>query len=102
MSDYVLRGILAGEALLALLLAGQWLGSVWHERGWPVRTILLGAMGVLTYVLAGQAKAYNLGIPFDGFSVLGLVAYALLLAGFGWHLTRERSRRTRSSDRRGR
>lgn len=91
--DHILRGLLATEALIALLFAGQWVGAVWHERGWPARVILLGALGVLTYVLAGQAKAFNLDIPFDGFSYLGLAAYTVLLVGFAWHIARERRNR---------
>ncbi|UIU47055.1 hypothetical protein [Microcystis phage MinS1] len=96
LDDHVLRGILAAQALLAILLAGQWLGDVWHSRGWPARCIFAGALGVLVYVLAGQAKAYLLGIPFDAFSVLGVIAYTLLLTGLVWHTVREhRTRRGR-------
>jgi hypothetical protein len=99
--DVLLRAVLAGESLVAMLLAGHLLGSLWHERGWPVRVILVGALGVLAYVLAGQVKAYNLGIPFDAFSWIGLTAYAVLLSGLVWHFVHEQRRAARRN-RRGR
>ncbi|GEP38900.1 hypothetical protein NPS01_25630 [Nocardioides psychrotolerans] len=91
--DHVLRAVLTFEAMLALLFAGHWVGSTWHERTWPIRVILIGIGLVMTYLLAGQFKAFNLGIPFDAFSWLGLIAYAVLLSGFTWQ--RHRERRTR-------
>lgn len=94
--DTYLRGLLALDALVALLFAGAWFGTIWHDRTWPIRVVCIGFGGVLAYVLAGQAKAYNLGIPFDAYSWLGLIAYTVLLAGFTWHRSRERrSRRGR-------
>ncbi len=88
-ADSLLRGLLAAEAFVAVLLAGQWLGSAWHDRGWPTRIILSGGIGILVYVLLGQVKAFNLDIPFDWFSVIGLGAYTVFLVGLIWH-TRER------------
>lgn len=91
--DHILRATLTLEAMIALLFAGHWFGSIWHERTWPIRVILIGLGGVMTYALAGQVKAFNLDIPFDAFSWLGLIAYTVLLTGFTWQ--RHRERRTR-------
>lgn len=88
--DHILRGILAFEALVALLLSGSFFGTIWPERGWPIRVVCVGLFGVLVYVFAGQIKAFNLGIPFDGFSLVGLIAYTVLLVGLIWHYRRGR------------
>lgn len=94
--DHILRGVLAFEALAALLLSGSFFGSIWPERGWPIRVICVGLFGVLVYVFVGQIKAFNLDIPFDGFSMVGLLAYSVLLSGFVWFTAREqRTRRGR-------
>lgn len=89
-TDHILRGILALASLFALLLSGSFFGTIWPERGWPIRVVCVGLFGVLVYVLAGQIKAFNLGIPFDGFSAVGLIAYAVLLVGLAWHYRRGR------------
>lgn len=75
------RALLAGQALFSLLMFGGMLGHFWRKLHWPLRLLGVGAMGVGVYVLAGQAKAYNLGIPFDGYSQLGVGAYALVIVG---------------------
>lgn len=95
-ADHLLRAALATETLAAVLLAFHWIGDTWHHRAWPARTILLGVLGALIYVMAGQVKAFNLNIPFDWVSAIGLAAYTVLLAGVAWHTARERH------DRRGR
>lgn len=84
-TDLVLRGVLTAQAILALLLVAGFFGTIWPERGWPTRVVILGLAGVMVYVLTGQVKAFNLGIPFDAFSLVGLVAYAVLLTGLTWH-----------------
>lgn len=73
------RAVLALEALLALVMYGGMLGHFWHRLHGPLRLLAVGALGVGVYVLAGQAKAYNLGIPFDGYSVIGVVAYTVVI-----------------------
>lgn len=88
--DEALRGFLTAQALVALVLGGAILGTLWGERGWPVRTFILGGMGMLVYVLAGQAKAFLTGIPFDGFSWVGIAAYVILIVGAVWAITVER------------
>jgi hypothetical protein len=82
--DHVLRGTLAGLALVTLLLSASFFGSIWPERGWPIRVVCVGLAGVLVYGLVGQFKALNLGIPFDAFSWVGLIAYTVLVVGLGW------------------
>lgn len=90
LTDEILRGILTAMAFAALVLGGAVMGQLWHSRGWPLRTVTLGCLLVLTYVLAGQAKAYLIGIPFDYFSWLGMVAYVVLLTGIVWSILHER------------
>ena len=92
--DHLLRGILAAEAFAGLLLSSSFFGAIWPERTWPIRVVCIGLFGVLVYVFAGQIKAFNLGIPFDGFSALGLIAYSVLLVGLVWFV-HERDRRGR-------
>lgn len=89
-ADILLRGILTALAFIAVILGGAVTGNLWHSRTWPIRTITIGGLGVLVYVLAGQVKAYLIGIPFDGFSWLGVIAYTVLLAGCVRHLTNDR------------
>jgi hypothetical protein len=91
-TDHVLRGMLTAEVFVAVLLFGPFLGLLWHDRGWPIRVVLIGLEGMLLYVLAGQVKAFNLSIPFDGFSVVGAVASAVLDVGLVWSVHRERRR----------
>lgn len=89
-TDTVLRAVLAGEVLAGVLLFGPFLGLLWHERGWPIRVVLIGLWMVLLYALFGQAKAFNLGIPFDAVSALGAAAFAVLDVGLAWAVHRER------------
>lgn len=91
--DEYLRAVLATQALAALLLSGSYFGSIWPERGKPAKVVIVGLVGVLIYVFAGQVKAFNYGIPFDAVSFFGSAAYAVLLAGFVWYLRRERHKR---------
>lgn len=91
--DHILRGILAAASFSALLLSGSFFGSIWPERGWPTRIVIVGLGVVLLYVSAGQIKAFNLGIPFDGYSAIGLVGYVVLLVGLGWFITAQRRNR---------
>lgn len=93
--DHVLRGILAAEAALVVLLSGTFFGSIWPERGWPIRTICVGLFKVLVYVFVAQIKAFNLDIPFDGFSAVGLISETILLAGLVWFVRDHRDRRGR-------
>ena len=87
------RAVLALEALLALVMYGGMLGHYWRRLHNPLRLLAVGALGVGVYILAGQAKAYNLGIPFDGYSVIGVVAYTVLLVALlaVRHVERRRS-----------
>ena len=89
-TDIVLRGVLAAIAFTAVIIGGAVVGNLWHARSWPLRCITLGCLGVLVYVLAGQVKAYLIGIPFDGFSWVGVAAYVVLLGGSAWHLSIDR------------
>lgn len=97
MSDLELavRAVLAFEAGLSLLMSGWFFGTIWPERTWPIRTIVAGLLGVLAYSLSGQIKAYNLQIPVDWVTALGVLAYAVLLVGLGWFMHHERNRRGR-------
>jgi hypothetical protein len=88
--DHLLRGILAAATFIAWLLSGSFFGSIWPERDWPVRLVCIGLFCVLGYVFAGQVKAFNLGIRFDGFSFGGLFAYTVLLVGLVWFVRNRR------------
>ena len=93
MHDHIMRSILTGEAVACLVLFGHYIGSTWVERTWPMRVVMFGVALVMTYVVAGQAKAFMLGIPFDGFSWFGVMAYVVLLGGFIWHIARQHRRK---------
>lgn len=93
--DLTLRGILAVQAFAGLLLSASFFGSIWPERGWPTRVVIAGLFGVLVYVLAGQVKAYQLGVPVDGFTAVGIVAYTTLIGGQIWFIHERRNRRGR-------
>lgn len=95
-TDHLLRGLLTFFAFASLLLAGGFFGSIAPERSWPIRVICLGLFGVMAYVTAGQFKAFNLEIPFDSVSWIGLISYSILLTGLAWFAVREqRTRRDR-------
>lgn len=94
-TDHILRGILAAMTLAALLLSGSFFGTIWPERGWPIRVISCGLFGVLLYGFVIQIKAFNLGIPFDGYSFVGLVAYTILVAGLVWFIRDRNNHRRR-------
>lgn len=70
--------------VLFILCSGavvQWAPFVrvlWPNRTWPIRGVLVSLGGVLLYVLAGQAKAYELGVPFDRVSWAGLLSMLVL------------------------
>lgn len=87
--DHALRAVLFVEALVALMLSGVFFGHIYPERGWPIRIICAGLFVVLVYVFAGQVKAFNLGIPFDWFSAIGLVGYVILDVGLAWFALRK-------------
>jgi len=91
-TDVVLRAILTAEVFASVMLFGPFLGLLWHERGWPIRVVLLGLHGMLVYVLAGQAKAFYLHIPYDLVSAGGALASAVLDVGLFWAVYRERQR----------
>lgn len=93
--EHALRGVLAAEAAVVVLLFGSFFGAIWHERGWPIRVISMGLHAVLVYVFVAQIKAFNLDIPFDGYSVVGLAAETLLLTGLVWFVRDRRYRRGR-------
>lgn len=93
--DLVLRGILATQAFVALVLTGQALGHIWAEAHWPMRVTFMGGMLVELYVFVGQHKAYVRDIPFDGYSAVGLLGYTVLLIGLIWLITRERRHQRR-------
>lgn len=85
-TDLVLRSVLTTLALAALFLSASFFGAIWPERGWPTRVVCIGLAGVLVYAFVGQIKAFNLAIPFDGFSWVGIVAYAVLVTGLAWFM----------------
>lgn len=99
--EHAFRGFLALEVFVVLLLFGGWIGDLWHDRGWAVRTVLVGAAAANVYVLAGQVKAFNLGVPFDWVSGFGLLAYTALATGLIWVFV-ERHRHPRDRDPHGR
>lgn len=94
-TDLVLRGVLAAQAFLALMLTGNALGHIWSQFHWPMRITFIGGMIVELYVLVGQHKAYVREIPFDGYSFVGLVGYTVLLIGLIWLITKERRQHQR-------
>ena len=73
------RAVLGIQALVALVMYGGMLGHFWRRLHNPLRLLAVGALGVGVYVLAGQAKAYNLDIPFDGYSWVGVAAYTVVI-----------------------
>lgn len=88
--DHILRGVLTALAFATLVLGGAVVGSIWAQRGWPMRLVSIGCLLLLVYVLAGQVKAFLIGIPFDYFSWVGVVAYTVLLTGCVWSIAHER------------
>ena len=66
---------------MGLVLYGGFIGHMWRRLTWPLRVMGIGAGLLGIYVLGGQVKAYQLDIPFDGYSVVGVVAYTVLIAG---------------------
>lgn len=97
--DLVLRAVLSTEAFLVLVLAAHFVGPVWSSHHipkllkWPVRIVIVGAGGLLVYMLAGQYKAVDLKVPFDAFSMIGLVSYSVVLLGFALIIRHERRNR---------
>ena len=88
--DQVLRAVLASQVFVVLIVGAALLGRLWHARTWPLRTVAVGLMLVQVYVLAGQAKAVLIGIPFDAFSWVGVIAYSVVLIGCSFAMTHER------------
>lgn len=86
------RFLLFVLALVAFLMYGGFVGFAWRGRQWPTRLLLLGTWIVLLYALAGQAKAYMLNIPFDGFSVVGVVGLSVFNVGLLAVRHKERNR----------
>jgi hypothetical protein len=93
--DQLLRALLATLAFIALLLSGMFFGTIWPERGWPIKVVCIGLGLILLYLFAGQIKSFNLGIPFDGVSWLGLIGYTVLVFGLGWFIHDRHPRRDR-------
>lgn len=96
MPDVLLRSVLTAEAFVAVLLMARFLGALWNHRKWPTRVIIIGVWLILFYVALGQVKAFYLHIVFDGFSLFGLFAYAVLLVGLiAYEVHESRTRRGR-------
>lgn len=93
--DQVLRGLLFAAALAAVLMYGLWAGPGWRERSWPMRLVIIGGGVLLIYVLAGQVKAFNLSIPFDAFSAVGLTGALIFDTGLTLQLKHQHSRHER-------
>lgn len=90
--DLALRGLLTVEAFVALFISASFFGTIWPERGRPTRVVIVGLGVILVYVFVGQFKAYRLHIPFDLFSMIGLVGYTVLLVGGSWFIHERRNR----------
>lgn len=73
------RGLLALQATLGLLMYGGMIGHFWRRLSWPLRYLSVAGGGVGVYVLLAQVKAFNLGIPSDGYSATGVVAYTAVI-----------------------
>lgn len=88
--EQILRGVLFVELILAVILFASVSRRLWfwprpHRLNGPIRTILVGSFGFLLYGCAGQAKAYDLGTPFDAVSWLGLVSVTIInLGALAW------------------
>ena len=74
-----MRLVLFLLVLVTVLAWAPFLWAYWHTfRPWWIRAVVIACAGPWVYVLRGQAKAYDLSIPFDGTSWIGVVAFAVL------------------------
>lgn len=89
-ADTALRMILLVECCLALIGYGFFIGALIDKTLWLHRIVMGGVFVVLTYVVAGQVKALQLSIQFDGYAWLGLAAYTVLNVGLAWFLWERR------------
>ncbi len=68
--------------VLVMITVILWPIFVWAYwewlRPWLIRVVLASVWPAWIYVLIGQTKAYDLHIPFDGTSWLGLYSFLLL------------------------
>lgn len=94
-----LRGALFIDALVCVILCGDLAGVAWRRIPWPrliwqLRILMVGGLVTLVYVLAGQAKAFDLEIPFDGYSWVGLIGTTVINIGAVWTRHRLATRET--------
>ena len=82
----VQRSILMAQFIGCAALASFLAGTAWLKHGTGITVTTIGSAGIFIYLVAGQAKALNLGIPFDVFSWIGVVASGLFLIGAAWTL----------------
>jgi hypothetical protein len=85
--DQWFRLILIAQAGASVYLMGVFLGTLWPQRAWPTKVVIVGVLAVLVYLLAGQFKAFFLSyrwpgrVPFDAVAWGGVAAYTILLTG---------------------
>ncbi|EFQ84706.1 hypothetical protein HMPREF0063_10047 [Aeromicrobium marinum DSM 15272] len=88
-----MRLVLFVHAIVAVLLWAPFAATLWQMRPWYIRGVFVGLGGVLLYVLAGQAKAYDYAVPFDLVSWGGLTAMAVLNGFMAITIVRESEHR---------
>lgn len=91
--DQFLRLLLFVGALMSVIGWTTFVRLLWPDRPWPIRIVFIGLGGSLFYILAGQARAYELGLSFNFVSWLGLISISVLNTGMVWtiaHVGREK------------
>jgi hypothetical protein len=83
-----IRGLMLVEGIVCLLLYAHVVGTKFLHHGWSYRVTSLGFGGLISYASSAQVKAYQRHAPFDGYSVVGLIALTLLLIGLTLYVTR--------------
>ena len=82
--DEVLRLLLFLGALMSVICWTTFVRVLWPDRPWSIRVVFIGLGGSLVYILAGQARTYELGLSFNFVSWLGLISISILNTGMVW------------------
>lgn len=87
--DVYLRILLGSLVVSSLAMYGRIYGRQWRGMSWPIRATMGGLALVILYVFGGQFKAVLVQhIAFDLFSVVGLIAFAVVNVG-EWFMLKE-------------